>query len=119
MSTAVRSPVSDAGDLRAIAAALRALAKSSGERDGRQIDTELEAVAIEMETIAELTGVAAGGEAGGGRRIRYLEVKARQLRWMAWIGETLIASELLKLAKQLENGALRRAAPGRAVSGAP
>jgi hypothetical protein len=116
MSTATRSTVSDTPDLREIAAAVRAAAERSG--DGGAVDASLAAVAAEMETTAERDRVQASGKADRPRQIRYLELTARQLRWMAWRGDTPHAAELLKFAKQLEDNADRLTVPDPAFAGA-
>jgi hypothetical protein len=116
MSTAARSTVPDIADLRETAAAVRAVAKrSSGDGEA---DASLEAVAAEMEITAEKSAAQDGSAARGrARHMRYLELKARQLRWMAWTGDTRRASELLKLAKELEDRADRLKGQARAFAG--
>src|SRR6266851_3624141 len=116
MSTATRSTAPDVTDLCEIAAAVRAVAKRSG--GAGEADASLEAVAAEMEITAEQSAAQDGSAARGrARRIRYLDLKARQLRWMGWTGDTLRATELLKLAKQLEDRADRLKGQAHAFAG--
>jgi hypothetical protein len=115
MSTATRSTVSDVTGLREIAAGVRAVAK----RGGGEADASLEAIAAEMEITAEQSAARDGGEARGrAHHIGYLDLKVRQLRWMAWTVDTLRSAELLKLAKELEDHADGLIRPVRALAGA-
>jgi hypothetical protein len=115
MSTAAPSVVSDTTDLREIAAVIRACAKRNGEDDGRRVNATLEAVAAELETTA---GQSAAQTSTRDQQISFLDLKARQLRNLAWTGDMALSTELLRLAKKLESAAGRLKGAARSTAGA-
>src|ERR1700675_1392256 len=91
MSAAQQPMVSDITDLREIAAAIRAFATRSDA--GGEINQKLEAVAAEMELAAKWSTAPVGGDAGArARKMCYLGLKARQVRWLAWSGDTSLSA---------------------------
>jgi hypothetical protein len=115
MSTAAPSVVSDTTDLREIAAVIRACAKRNGDDDERRVNASLEAVAAELETTA---GQSAGQTSTREQQISFFDLKARQLRNLAWTGDMALSTELLRLAKKLESGAGRLKGAARPTGGA-
>jgi hypothetical protein len=114
MSTAAPSVVSDTTDLREIAAVIRACAKRNGDDDARRCDASLEAVAAELETTAGQSAAQTTRD----QQINFLDLKARQLRNLAWTGDMALSTELLRLAKKLESAAGRLKGAARPAGGA-
>jgi hypothetical protein len=108
MAVAARSIVSDATNLREVAATLRAILAAKGDGVDRAFAANLEAIALEIDAAAERS--AASDRAPDSRSLR---VTVRRLRWLAWSADRPTAALLLRLAKEMEERArwrrLRRA----------
>jgi hypothetical protein len=124
MDVAARSIVSDATNLREVAAALRALLASKGDGADRAFATNLEEIALEID--AAVARGATGRDSRSlcvtarrsrwdvrvdewVRRCRSLCVTARRVRWLAWSGDgdAPTTAALLRLATEMEEGAER------------
>src|SRR5689334_19848735 len=99
MSTTARPMVSNAINLGEVAAVIRVLA----QRNGGDVGEKLAGIAAEIDVAAGRDTARAGGDSGmPAVSARYLDLKARELRVLAWSDDTRLSTDLLRLARELD-----------------